>query len=88
MAIEKSKRHKSPGTDQILAELIKAWGRTILSQIHNLINSIGNKEELSEEGKETISVYIYKKDNETSCSNYMGISLLSTTYKILPNILL
>jgi len=31
MAIEKSKRHKSPGTDQILAELIKAWGRTILS---------------------------------------------------------
>jgi hypothetical protein len=30
MAIEKLKRHKSPGIDQILAELIKAGGRTIL----------------------------------------------------------
>jgi len=29
MAIEKLKRHKTPGTDQIPAELIKAWGRTI-----------------------------------------------------------
>ena len=29
MAIENLKRHKSPGTDQIPAELIKAGGRTI-----------------------------------------------------------
>jgi predicted site-specific integrase-resolvase len=29
MAIEKLKRHKSPGIDQIPAELIKAEGRTI-----------------------------------------------------------
>jgi hypothetical protein len=29
MAIEKLKRHKSPGNDQIPAELIKAGGRTI-----------------------------------------------------------
>jgi len=31
MAIEKLKRHKPPGIDQIPAELIKAWGRTINS---------------------------------------------------------
>jgi len=34
MAIEKLKRHKSPGIDQIPAELIKARGRTIHSEIH------------------------------------------------------
>jgi len=34
MAIEKLKRHKSPGIDQIPAELIKARGRTIRSEIH------------------------------------------------------
>jgi hypothetical protein len=34
MAIEKLKRHKSPGIDQIPAELIKAGGRTICSEIH------------------------------------------------------
>jgi hypothetical protein len=40
MAIEKLKRHKSPGIDQIPAELIKAGGRIIRSEIHKLIISI------------------------------------------------
>jgi hypothetical protein len=48
MAIEKLKRHKSPGIDEIPAELIKAGGRTIRCEIHKLINYIWNKEELSE----------------------------------------
>jgi hypothetical protein len=43
MAIEKLKIHKSPGTDQIPAELIKAGDRTIFSEIHYLINAIRNK---------------------------------------------
>ena len=34
MAIEKLKRHKSPGIDQIPAELIKVGGKTIYSEIH------------------------------------------------------
>jgi len=34
MAIEKLKRHKSPGFDQIPAELIKAGGGTIHYVIH------------------------------------------------------
>jgi len=46
MAIEKLKRHKSPGIDQIPAELIKAGDRKIRSEILKLINSILNKEEL------------------------------------------
>jgi hypothetical protein len=38
MAIEKLKRHKSPGIDQIPAELIKTSGRTICFKIHTLVN--------------------------------------------------
>jgi hypothetical protein len=34
MASEKSKRHKSPGTDQIPAEMITARGKTIRSEMH------------------------------------------------------
>jgi hypothetical protein len=40
MDIEKLKRYKSPGIDQIPAELIKAGGSKICSEIHNLIISI------------------------------------------------
>ena len=40
MAIDKLKSHKSPGIDQIPAELIKARGRTIRPEIRKLFNSI------------------------------------------------
>jgi hypothetical protein len=45
IAIGKLKSYKSPGTDQIPAELIKAGGETY-SKIHKLICPIWNKEEL------------------------------------------
>ena len=82
------KSHKSPGIDQIPAELIKAGGRTFPCEIYELTLSIWNKEELPEEWKESIIVPIHKKGDKTDCSNYRGISLLLTTYKILFNILL
>jgi len=88
LAIGKLKSHKSPGVDQIPAELIKAEGKTIRCEIHKLIISIWDKEELPEEWKESITVPIYKKGDKRDCSNYTGISLLPTTYKILSNILL
>ena len=40
LAIDKLKSHKSPGIEQIPAELIKAGGRTIYLEIHKLIISI------------------------------------------------
>ena len=38
LAIEKLKSRKSPGIDQIPAELINAGGRTIRGAIHKLYN--------------------------------------------------
>jgi hypothetical protein len=65
IAVAKLKRYKSPGSDQILAELIQAGGETFQPEIHKLINSIWNKEELPDQWKESISVQIYKKGNKT-----------------------
>jgi len=79
MAIVELKRHRSPDIDQSSAELIKSRGRTIRSEIHMFINSIWNKEELSDEWKESIILRIYKKGDKTDCSNYRGISFLPTT---------
>jgi hypothetical protein len=66
--------------------------------IHKLINSFWNKEELSDQWKESIIIPIHKKESiivsvhkkgdKTGCYNYHGISLLSTSDKILSNTLL
>lgn len=88
MAVEKLKRYKSPGTDQIPAEAIQAGSSTMLSEILKLINSVWNNKELPEQWKVTIIVPIDKKLDKTDCSNYQGMSLLSTTFKILSNGLL
>jgi hypothetical protein len=59
----------------------------LLSAIHKLINSIWNKEELPDQCKEFIIVPIHKKSDESNRNNYRGISLLSTSYNMLSNIL-
>jgi hypothetical protein len=46
------------------------------------------EEEIAKSGRNQIIVPIYKKGDKTDCSNFRGISLLPTTYKILSNILL
>jgi hypothetical protein len=88
VAIGKLKRYKSPGVDQIPADLIQAGEETLRSEIDKLIKLIWNKEELPHQWKESIVLPIHKNGDKTYCSNYRGISLLSTAYKILSNILL
>jgi hypothetical protein len=88
LAIEKLRSHRLTDIVQIPAKLIKVGNRKIRHEIHTLIISIWNKEELPEEWKESIIVLIYKKGNTTDCSKYRCISLLPTMYKILSNILL
>ena len=87
MAIEKLKRHKSLGIDQLPVKLFKTASMTIRSEIHEVINSILNKEELLLDWKELVAVPNHK-DDKRDCSNYRVISLLSTTYKTLSTILL
>jgi hypothetical protein len=55
-------------------------------EVHKLIKLIWNKE-LSHQWEESTVVPIHKKGDKPDCSNYRGISLLSTSYKILSNIL-
>jgi hypothetical protein len=75
IATAKLKNYKVPSSNQILAELIQAGSEILHSETHKLI-------------KESIIVPVHKKGDKTYCSNYHGISLLSTSYKTLSNILL
>jgi hypothetical protein len=76
-AIAKLKKYKSPGSDEIQAELIQAGGEILLSAIHKLVNSVWNNEELPDQWKKSIIVSVHKKGDKTDCNNYHGISLLS-----------
>jgi hypothetical protein len=61
IAIATLKKCKSPGSDQISAELIQAGGEILLSEIHKLIDSFWNMEELPDQCKESIIVPIHKR---------------------------
>jgi hypothetical protein len=61
VAIGKLKRYKSPRTDQIPAELIKAGGEILQSEIYKLIRSMWNKQELPQKWKESVIVPMYKR---------------------------
>jgi hypothetical protein len=63
------KRYKSPGSDQILACLFEAGGKTFCYEILKHINSVLNREELPEQWKKSVIVPVYKKSDKTDCSN-------------------
>jgi hypothetical protein len=78
------KKYKSPGSDQIPAELIRAGGggEILLSAIRKLINSVWNKEELPDQWKESINVPIHKKGDKTDVIIIVGYHCyqLQTTF--------
>jgi hypothetical protein len=45
--------------------MVQAGGNTLRSEIHRVINSVWNKEELLQQWKESINVPTYIKGNET-----------------------
>jgi hypothetical protein len=66
-AIGKLKRYKSPGVDQIPAELIRAGGAILRSEIHKQIKLVRNKGELPHQWKESTVVTIHKKGDKNEC---------------------
>jgi hypothetical protein len=83
-----SKKPQSQKNDFPTSKLIQSGGEMLLYAIHKLIISVRNKEELPDQWKESIIVPARKMGDKTVCNNYRGISLLSTSYKMLSNILL
>jgi hypothetical protein len=69
-ATGKLKNYKSPGTDHILSKLFKAGGETLCSEIHKLISSVWNEEELPQQWKVSIIIPIHKKGDKTDYNNY------------------
>lgn len=85
--ILKLKNFKAPGIDNLPGELLKHGGNALCMEMHELTVRIWNGEEIPDEWKTSILCPIYKKGDKLECSNYRGIALLNTAYKIFANIL-
>jgi len=85
--IRNLKRMKSPGTDNINAEPLQVAGTQMTQRIQELILNIWRTEKMPNEWNKSIICPIYKKGEKSECSNYRGISLLNTVYKILATVI-
>jgi len=86
--IDKLKRNKAGGTDNIIPELIKQGGRTLKQRVYKLILMIWEKEQCPTNGrKDGIICPLYKKGDRLDCMNYRPITLLNVAYKIFAIIL-
>ena len=87
-AINKLKNNKSPGIDDIPAELIRAGGPQIAKEIHVICNKIWKEGRWPTDWSRSILVMLPKKGCLRECTNYRSISLISHMCKIMLNVLL
>ena len=87
MAVQELKKHKAPGTDNISAELFKYGGNEIIKHLHTIIKEIWSTEKMPTDWNLSIICPIHKTGDLMECSNYRGVSLLNTAYKVLSTIL-
>jgi len=77
VTIEKMKRYKYPGIDQIPAELLQAEGKTLRSEIRKL-NSIWNRRNCKISGR-TVLLCLFIKRWIERCNYYSWLSIPPTT---------
>ena len=87
LAIKRLKNNKSPESDGIPAEYLKAGGDVLAEHLHIVLQNVWSEEELPPEWNISEICAIFKNCDVKECSNYRGISILNTAYKILSIIL-
>jgi hypothetical protein len=81
------KNNKTPGADNIPAELLKYGGNKVIKSIHDLATLVWEKEKTPKDWRKSIIFPTHKKGDKLNCANYRGIALLCTVYKVFTNII-
>ena len=82
-ALKKMKKHKSPGIDDIPAELLKATGVSGEKIFLKLCNRIWSTKEWPDDWTKSLLITLPKKGDTRECKNNRTISLISHASKIL-----
>ena len=86
-AIASLKNNKAAGPDSIPAELFKHGGEKLVDVLHNVIVRVWQSEILPTEWMNGALCPLHKKGDKLCCSNYRGICLLNTAYKVFARLL-
>jgi sorting nexin-29 len=76
------KNGKAPDIDNITVELIKNGGSELLQRIFDLLMQVWFQERMPQEWEIGIIFPLFKKGDRRECSNYRGITLLNSIYKL------
>ena len=87
-AMKSMKKGKSPGVDNIPAELIQAGGEAMVDALHTICNKIWQTGQWPTQWTQSLIITIPKKGNLQLCSNYRTISLISHPSKVMLKIIL
>ena len=89
-AIDKTKRNKSSGSDDVPAEIWKALSENplALDELLRICNLAWVSKQIPKDWKHADVVILFKKGNTQLPSNYRPISLLCVAYKILASMML
>ena len=81
-AIESLANGKSPGADNISAEMIKQGGESAVDMMWKVCKEVWEKQVIPKEWTQSIIVPIPKSGDLTQCTNYRTISLISHASKV------
>ena len=84
----KLKKKKAAGMDTIPNEVWIYGGEDLINNLICVIGKVWDGEEIPEDWKTAIIVPLYKKGDANKPSNYRGISLLSSGYKLYTELIL
>lgn len=88
-AVRSLKDNKSPGSDNIPAELLKQGGYLCTRTLHHYITKAWADESIPQQWRDASIVTIYKsKGDRAICDNHRGISLLAVAGKVLAKVML
>ena len=88
LVLQKCKCNKAPGPDLICYEFYKFAPLSFMLEVLRLLNFIFLSEEIPSSFRTAIIIALYKKGDINDPSNYRGLSLLNTLYKIFTGLIL
>lgn len=88
LVLKTAKLNKAPGQDRISYEFYKNAPSCFLNELISLYNIIFLREDIPDSFRRSIIIPLFKKGDINNVSNYRGLSLLDTIYKIFTGLIL